>query len=140
MSNVKSMFKVAGVKFSNEDGESRQEILANLAKINLGGIITVDLIETEFEGEYAIKCVEHNSRKVIGWIPKTELKNETLSSQMTGFIRKTSYGQNVQLTVIKKPTSAQYHYAKALCSRNKKPMPAYDARAYAFIFAMARAK
>jgi len=137
---MSNMIKMAGVKFNNDDGESRQEILSNLFNINLGGIITVDLIETEFEGEYAIKCVEHNSRKVIGWIPKTELKNEILSSQMTGFIRRTSYGHNVQLSVIKKPTSAQYHYAKALCGRNKKPMPAYDARAYAFIFAMARAK
>ena len=135
---MKTFLKIAGVQFDNEDGESRQEILKTLKK-NTCGIITVDLVETTYEGEYAIKCLDHNSRKIIGWIPKTELKNEILSSQMTGFIRVGSYGASVQLAVIKRPTQAQYHAVKIICSRARKSMPAYDTRAYAYIFEMARA-
>lgn len=135
---MKTFLKVAGVQFANEDGQSRQEIIKTLKKSTCG-IITVDLVETTFEGEYAIKCIEHNSRKLIGWIPKAELKSELLSSQMTGFIRVGEYGASIQLDVIKKPSQAQYHAVKMICSKAKKQMPAYDIRAYAYVFEMARA-
>lgn len=141
---MKNMIKVAGVTFTNEDGTSRQEILAGL--VGTTGIITVDLQQTTWhndetnEDEYAIKCIEHNTRKVIGWIPKTELDNDILSSQMTGFIRYYHNKYSVQLDTIKRPSQKQYHAVKALCAKQGRPMVAYDVRAYAYVFEMARAE
>lgn len=139
---MKNMIKVAGVTFANEDGENRQDIIANVC--GMTGIITVDLVHTTWhndetnEDEYAIKCVEHNTRKVIGWIPRTELNNEALDSQMTGFIRNYHGKYSIQLDTIKRPSSKQYHAVKALCARQGRPMVAYDVRAYAYVFELAR--
>jgi hypothetical protein len=136
--------KLAGVTFANEDGENRQDILRNFATSMCGGIITTDLMDTIYhnpetdEDEYAIKVVEHNSRKIIGWIPKSELANPDLDEQMTGFIRHYKNNYYVVLDTIKKPSQKQYHYAKSLAKRLGIPAIAYDSRAYAYVFNMNR--
>lgn len=65
---------VAGVTFNNEaidGGKSRQSILAELYATK--NIITVDLKTTTYNGEKAIKVVEHSTKQCIGWIPKTKV-------------------------------------------------------------------
>lgn len=133
------MMRVAGVTFKNEKedgGASRQEILRNLAMAGRA-IITVDLIETTFgpNEEYAVKCLEHSTRQMIGWIPKTELAN-VKHSQMTGFIDHSKVGYSVRLDNQKAPSQRQYYAVKHICEKNGIAMPAYDIRAYVTVFAM----
>lgn len=132
------MLKIAGVTFKNETtdgGRERQTILKELKKDN--GIITIDIVKTTYDGKPAMKCVEHSTRQVIGWIPKAEL--DTVSAaQMTGFIRESKRGLSVQLCEQKKPTPKQYRMVQAICRSKNIAQPAYDVRAYADIFRMAR--
>lgn len=133
------MMRVAGVTFKNEKedgGNSRQEILRNLVMAGRA-IITVDLVETTFNGEYAVKCIEHSTRQMIGWIPKTELAN-VKHSQMTGFIDHSRIGYSVRLDEQKAPSQKQYYAVKHICEKNGVMMPAYDIRAYVTVFAMER--
>ena len=76
------MMKVAGVTF-----EGRQQTLTQLVGMNRS-IITVDLVYTTFNGEFAIKLVENSTGREIGWIPRSELYRFTACNirQMTGFI------------------------------------------------------
>lgn len=133
------MMRVAGVTFKNEKedgGASRQEILRDLVMAGRA-IITVDLVETTFNGEYAVKCIEHSTRQMIGWIPKTELAN-VKHSQMTGFIDHSRIGYSVRLDEQKAPSQKQYYAVKHICEKNGVMMPAYDIRAYVTVFAMER--
>ena len=133
------MMKIAGVTFKNEKedgGNSRQEILRNLV-MSGKSIITVDLVETTFNGEYAVKCIEHSTRQMIGWIPKTELAN-VRHLQMTGFIDHSRVGYSVRLDNQKAPSQRQYYAVKHICEKNGVAMPAYDIRAYVTVFAMER--
>lgn len=143
---MKVMTKVAGVTFANDEkdgGRSRQEILKELAT-SKGSIITVNLYRTNWlnpktgKYEHAIKCVEHDSKEVIGWIPKTDI-DKIKEKQMTGFIGFVKGTYNVALDVQKCPTQAQYHAMKDICKSTGIPMPAYDVRAYAPVFAQAKA-
>lgn len=82
--------RVAGITFKNEvedGGNSRQDILASLYESSPRHIITVDLKETTYDGERAIKCFEHKTKQCIGWIPKKDIASVE-HSQMTGFINK----------------------------------------------------
>lgn len=141
---MKNEIRIAGVTFANEDGQSRQEILGSLASNMAGSIITVDLLNTVYhnpdtnEDEFAIRCVEHNTRKCIGWIPRAELRNENLDEQMTGFIRVYKGNYYVSLDNIKRPSQKQYHYIKNLCTQMGIPVIAYDVRAYAYVFNLNR--
>lgn len=130
--------KVAGVTFANENGESRQDILAGLAE---QGIITVNLEYTSFEGEPAIKCHEKTTGKVIGWIPKKNIEEVTACKikQFTGFINffkmKDGVGRYcAELCAQEKPTAKQYAKMIHLCKEQGIPMPAYDRRAYRKVF------
>lgn len=136
--------KIAGVTFKNADGVSRQNIIRSLQ--GAYGIITVDLVPTTYHNsetnadERAIEVREHVSHQLLGYIPKAELDNPMLSDQMTGFIRSYKGTWSVQLDNIKRPTPKQYAYVKSMCAKSGKAMPAYDVRAYAYIFETLREK
>lgn len=136
---------VAGVTFNNnatDGGRNRQDVLKELATTR-GTIITVDLKKTTYhndetnEDESAIKCVEHATKQVIGWIPRANIAAMS-HSQMTGFIGHNKHGYYVALDNQQAPSQAQYHAVKDICNRNGFVMPAYDKRAYGAIFAMER--
>lgn len=139
---MKTMVRVAGVTFNNDNGVSRQNIIRSLQGEH--GIITCDLIETVYhnpetgEDEKAIEVREHVSKQMLGYIPRKELDNENLDNQMTGFIRFYKGTWSVQLDTIKRPSPKQYAYVKSLCTKYRKAMPAYDVRAYAYMFEMVR--
>ena len=132
---------VAGVTFCNDEkdgGKSRQSILKELYVMK-SGIITVDLKHTTYEGEPAIKCIEHSTKQCIGWIPKTKI-SEIKDRQMTGFINKSKIRYSISLDVQKKPSTKQYQMVKSVCGEMEITMPAYDVRAYTPIFQMVRNK
>lgn len=134
--------RVAGISFKNEvedGGKERQHILASLYKSSPRHIITVDLKETTYDGERAIKCFEHKTKQCIGWIPKKDIESVE-HSQMTGFINKSKKRFSVALDEQKKPSTKQYQMVKHVCNEMQMTMPAYDTRAYVDIFEMNRKK
>ena len=128
------MIKVAGVTF-----EGRQKTLKELVMINRS-IITVDLVYTTFNNEFAIKLVENSTGSEIGWIPKTELYKFTACNirQMTGFIGYYNNTYYVRLSEQLAPSREDYERMCQLCTRYGYGMPAYDVRAYMPIFANQR--
>ena len=125
------MLKVAGVTFEN-----RQEVLKELVGMNRS-IITVDLIYTTFNGEFAIKLVENTAGREIGWIPRTELHKFVSCNihQMTGFIGYYNNTYYVKLSTQLAPSRDDYSRMCQLCTRYGYSMPAFDVRAYLPIFA-----
>lgn len=139
--------RIAGVTFTNDKidgGRNRQEILAELYKHSK--IITVRLVRTTFRNpdtgivEPAIKCVERNTKQVIGWIPRTDIPKMQGVRELTGFIRFIKDGYSVELENQQAPSSAQYKVIKQYCDATGTRMPAYDARAFGPIFAAMRAR
>ena len=124
------MIKVAGVTFEN-----RQETLAQLVGMNRS-IITVDLVYTTFNNEFAIKLVENSTGREIGWIPRTELYRFTSCNvrQMTGFIGYYNNTYYVRLSEQLAPSREDYERMYQLCARYGYSMPAFDVRAYLPIF------
>ena len=125
------MIKVAGVTF-----EGRQNTLNELVMMNRS-IITVNLIYTTFDGEFAIKLVEDVTGKEIGWIPRTELHRFISCNirQMTGFIGYYNGVYYVRVDWQQAPTYQAYVQMYNYCTRNGYAMPAFDVRAYAGILA-----
>lgn len=125
------MIKVAGVTFEN-----RQETLKELVGMNRS-IITVNLIYTTFNGEFAIKLVEDVTGKEIGWIPRTELHKFVSCNihQMTGFINFYNNTYYVRLSEQLAPSREDYERMYQLCTTYGYGMPAFDVRAYLPIFA-----
>ena len=125
------MIKVAGVTFEN-----RQETLAMLVSMNRN-IITVDLVYTTFNGEFAIKLVENSTGREIGWIPRSELYRFTNCNirQMTGFVGYYNGIYFVKLDLQQTPSQQQWSYVCDYCRRNGYGYPAFDVRAYAGILA-----
>lgn len=131
--------KVAGVSFDNDDGTSRQQILSTMAKRE-GGYAIVDLIETTFDGERAVKIIDHNSKGCIGWVPKDNLEdNPTFPASVTAKIQcyKGTYFATISETVV--PSAKQYYAAKCICKNNNIMMPAYDSRAYSHLISRSMA-
>lgn len=129
------MTRVAGVTFKQSAADGGKDIQTVLK--SLPAIITVDLKYTTFEGAPAIKCVEHKTREVIGWIPKTDIglmTDKGKPSQLTGFVRQSQRGFSVQLDEQKAPSPKQYRMAVAISRKNGIDMPAYDVRAYGDIW------
>lgn len=128
------LIKVVGVTFNNDKidgGESRQQILHDLRKSGRR-IISVDLIYTEYDGEPAIKVREKSTKKIVGWIAKTEVA-EIMAAKIkhsTGFISKFEGIENLKLQKPEFPTNVEYHRMKAMCNNAGLTMPAYDKRAY----------
>ena len=130
---IKSI-KVAGVTFNNDNGESRQEILKGFGI----GWKTVRLKQTVYNGERAVE-VRVNG-KLVGYVPKTQLTNPmSRADELTGFIGVCKHKYYMVLTEREIPSSAEYAYMKKLCLNAKKPMPAYDRRAYAQYWATVKA-
>jgi hypothetical protein len=131
---VKDAIKTAGVTFNNPDGESRQEILKSLGADTY---ITVNLIKQSFFNEQtqmpelAIACIEKNTKKQIGFIPRTDIEPEILKiRQLTGLV---SVYQNTffcVLTAQQTPDTEMYEDMKKTSETRGIPMPAYDTRAY----------
>ena len=125
------MIKVAGVTF-----EGRQNTLNELVMMNRS-IITVDLVYTTFNNEFAIKLVENSTGREIGWIPRSELYRFISCNirQMTGFI---GYYNNIYFVRVdwqQAPSYPAYVQMYNYCTRNGCAMPAFDVRAYAGILA-----
>ena len=125
------MIKVAGVTCEN-----RQTTLARLESMNRN-IITVDLVYTTFNGEFAIKLVENSTGLEIGWIPRSELYRFISCNirQMTGFIGYYNGIYYARGDWQQAPTYQAYVQMYNYCTRNGYAMPAFDARAYAGILA-----
>lgn len=126
--------KVVGVTFNNDiedGGESRQKILHDLRKANRR-IIDVDLVYTEYEGEPAIKVRERSTKKIVGWIARTDVAEvmEAKIKHSVGFISKFEDVENLKLKKPAFPTNVEYHRMKAMCAKKGVIMPAYDTRAY----------
>ena len=78
--------KLAGVTFDNEDGTSRQKLLETMYQMP-AHMILVDMIETTYDGERAVKVLESKSKYHIGWVKKTDLaKYEKFPDQMTASV------------------------------------------------------
>ena len=125
------MIKVAGVTF-----EGRQNTLNELVMMNRS-IITVNLIYTTFNGEFAIKLVENSTGRDIGWIPRAELYRFISCNirQMTGFIGYYNNIYFVRVDLQQAPSYQAYVQMYNYCTRNGYSMPAFDARAYTGILA-----
>ena len=123
------MIKVAGVTFEN-----RQQVLAGLLQQNRQ-VITVDLVYTTFNGEFAIQLVENSSRQVIGWIPRSELYRFTSCNvrQMTGFVGCYNNIYFCKLDWQQTPSQQQWSYVCDYCRRNGYGYPAFDVRAFGFV-------
>lgn len=125
---MNNYLKVAGVTFANDNGTSRQDILALLN--NSGNWFIAKLEQTTFEGERAVKVFVNNMQ--IGWIAKAQLDDErSYNKTLTCFVGKSKSGYYAQLTETIAPSAKEYHTMKAICSKHGLPMPAYDRRAYA---------
>lgn len=124
------MLRVAGVTFNR-----RQETLKELVGMNRS-IVTVDLVYTTFNNEFAIKLVENSTGREIGWIPKAELYRFTSCNihQMTGFINYYNNTYYVRLSEQLVPSREDYEKMYQLCKTYGYGMPAFDVRAYIPIF------
>lgn len=138
---MKNTIKVAGVTFNNDNGVNRQKILANLG----AGWFTAKLKQVTFEGERAVEVRINNT--LIGYIPKTQLGNPmSHMPELTAVVdfyptldEKSNGKWYVTLSERVRPSSKEYAYMKKLCLEAKKPMPAYDSRAYASYWATVKA-
>jgi hypothetical protein len=84
--------------------------------------------------ELAIACVERNSKKQIGFIPKSDIEPDILKiRQLTGLVKlhEASGTFHCELTSVQAPSSEEYKSVKALAEAKKMIMPAYDIRAFA---------
>ena len=100
-------------------------------------IITVNLIYTKFNNEFAIKLVENSTGREIGWIPRSELHRFISCNirQMTGFIGYYNGIYYARVDLQQAPSYQAYVQMYNYCTRNGYAMPAFDARAYAGILA-----
>lgn len=121
--------RVAGVTF-----EGRQQTLSSLLQMNRN-IITVDLIYTEFNGEFAIKLVENSTHREIGWIPRSELYRFVSCNirQMTGFVGCYNDIYFVKLDWQQAPSKNQWSYVCDYCRQHGYGYPAFDVRAFGFV-------
>ena len=131
---MKATIKVAGVTFANENGQNRQEIIANLGL----GWKTAKLKQVVFEGERAVEVRIGNH--LIGYVPKTQLGNPlSYETEVTALVEYYKDKWYVTLSAREVPSSKEYAYMKKLCLDAKRPMPAYDRRAYAQYWAVVKA-
>lgn len=135
---MKDSIKVAGVTFANENGENRQEIIASLGL----GFKTAKLKHTTFEGERAVEV--RIGGKLIGYVPRTQLSNplsyaDELTALVSVYSGPSTDKYYVVLTERQTPSAKEYAYMKKCCLAAKRPMPAYDRRAYAQYWAVVKA-
>lgn len=137
---MKNTIRVAGVTFANEDGRNRQEIIRNLGT----GWKTAKLKQTKFDGERAVEV--RISGHLVGYVPKTQLSNPlSYKGELTALVEYYP-GKLVDdtgkwhITLFERatPSAKEYAYMKKLCAEAKRPMPAYDSRAYASYWAVVK--
>lgn len=130
--------RIAGVTFANDacdGGENRQDLLKEL----MGFPSAVRLQKTIFhnpdtnQDELAIKVISHNTNKVLGYIPRTDIdrfKNESVMILQVSYY-KNQYSGALSLPV--PPTPKQYSIMKALLWKNKiDTLPVYDKTIYSY--------
>lgn len=126
--------RIAGVTFANDDGESRQDIIASLP-----AFITCELIPTYYDNQFAIKVREETTKKIIGWIPKENLDSNLAKYRiLTGTVEKTKNTWHVVAYPAIEPTVKQCKLVKLVCDVMRIPKPAYDKRAYNHFLNIAR--
>ena len=117
--------KLAGVTF-----DERQTVLATMYK-RPGHIAIVNIIETQYEGERAVKCVEEITGTHVGWIPKAELASHpAFDSKMKiriGYYKGKYYAE---IEAVQPPSSNMYFSVKRICKEKHTMVPAYDKEAY----------
>jgi hypothetical protein len=133
---MKDIIKVAGVTFTNQDGISRQSILREFGE---NCFITVNLIKQSFfnedtrQSELAIACIEKNTKKQIGFIPREDITSDIMNiRQMTGHVGcyAPSDTYYCELSQVQAPPTEMYADMKTVCEKRKLTMPAYDVRAF----------
>lgn len=123
--------KLAGVTFDNEDGTSRQKLLETMYQMP-AHMILVDMIETTYDGERAVKVLESKSKYHIGWVKKADLaKYEKFPDQMTASVNYYKNTYYVELSICEAPSQKQYHTVKSIVAKKHMPKPIYDKKAYA---------
>ncbi len=130
--------KVVGVSF-----EDRQETIKNL--MNDSRIRSVTLIHTTYTDENgvtepAIQVKDYNTKKVLGWISKSDLNRYEGIYQMTAELGEFNGTYYSYLYMPKAPTPKQYRVVKRYCSEHGISMPLYDELAYEDIFRLRRAE
>lgn len=137
--------KLTGVTFQNPDnegGENRQDLLKYLA-----GYPTVVTLENVIFhnpdtglGEFAIKVRSDITKKLLGFIPKSEIgkwKNTGKMVLTVNCYKNTYYGE---LSPAKNPTPKQYGAMKQLVKAGiVSKMPPYDQTIYQWAFDQAYA-
>lgn len=127
----KFIYNLAGVTYSNDDGESRQSILASLPEWT-----TVTFMRTIFHNEKtgvdepAIKVFEKRTRKQLGWIPRKNIDDAWAHSGATCHIMHNERGYFATLSEVRPPSKKQYAIMKSISEKKNTPMPAYDQRAF----------
>lgn len=134
---TKTSLKIAGVTFSNPDGENRQEILKGIGK----GWKTFKLVPGMFtdpetgKSEKCIRVYEKNTRKQVGFIAKKDLNAELAAEKtLSGFVGEYKGKYHIEVSAEQKPSSNAYWTVKTICQKNGYVMPSYDKRAYAEFF------
>lgn len=117
--------KLSGVTFNN-----RQSVLATMYR-RPGHIAVVNVIETTYDGERAVKCVEEITGSHVGWIPKAELPDHpSFDEKMKiriGYYKGIYYAE---IENIEAPSRNMYFYVKRICKEKHIMMPVYDRDAY----------
>ena len=112
--------KVAGVTFTNENGESRQEILKNFGF----GYRYAILKQTTFDGERAVEVWVDS--KLIGYVPKTQLNNplsyeELMLVQIMYYEEKDIYC--AEISAIQHPDEQDVAKIRAFCTEKGLDIP-----------------
>lgn len=124
--------RVAGVTFTNSNGESRQTILQ---KLGVGYHYAI-LNQTTFDGERAVEVWVDS--KMIGYVPKINLDDpisyeSILVAQIGYYEDPYTYSENywASLSPIQTPTEEEYQAMIKFCDSKHIPLPVVcDKRAY----------
>lgn len=136
--NYEYLTSVAGVKFANEDGVNRQEVIANICKGNKKGefkfiasLVPTTFVNSQNVTENAIAV--YAGKDQIGFIPRKDIAMMTGKKSvvaMAGYYEPAD-AYTVTLYEHEAPSSKQYSYAKRICNEHCWEMPKlYTRQAY----------
>lgn len=129
---------VAGVKFANEDGTSRQEVLAGICKGDkknehrfIASLVPTTFVNAQNVTENAIAV--YAGKDQIGFIPRKDIPMMTGKKTVVvvaGYYEPAD-AYTATLYEHELPTAKQYSYVKRICNENKWEMPKlYTRQAY----------
>ena len=97
-------------------------------------------IPTMYNGKAAIRLQDWKTREMVGWIPKDLVSEYVQCKKLIGVIQHLPDSNHylMRFYLPQPPSRKQYHYMKALCLKQDRPMPFYDRRAYREFFAQLR--